>query len=199
MILTGLTVLDLLRVDSRYIQIVRYDDFFPPDQGIEALRSRLAPGERVLSVGGVYPEGFLASYGVPEVFGYHGNQLRWYNALTRYEVRQSARSAEELQQYWLSFLSSAALRTLAARYVLLPGQVNLPGLKLLGADQRVAVYANEAAMPAAAVVPEAQVEPDSARRISILWSPTFDPSKTTIVEAAGAGHRSGRWDRHRDH
>jgi hypothetical protein len=137
--LTGLTILDLLRVDSRYIQIVRYDDFFPPDQGIEALRSRLAPGERVLAVGGVYPEGFLASYGVPEVFGYHGNQLRWYNELTRYDVRQSARSAEELQQYWLSFLSSAALRTLAARYVLLPGQVNLPGLKLLGADQRVAV------------------------------------------------------------
>jgi hypothetical protein len=195
MILTGLTVLDLLRVDSRYIQIVRYDDFFPPDQGIEALRSRLAPGERVLTVGGVYPEGFLASYGVPEVFGYHGNQLRWYNALTRYDARQSARSAEELQQYWLSFLSSAALRTLAARYILLPGQVNLPGLRLLGADQRVAVYANEAALPAAAVVPEVQVEPDSARRIGILWSPTFDPAKTAIVEqpvlAIGQGGGTG--------
>jgi hypothetical protein len=31
-------------------------------------------------------------------------------------------------------------------------------------------------------VPEVQVEPDSARRIALLWSPTFDPSKTTIVE-----------------
>jgi hypothetical protein len=38
-------------------------------------------------------------------------------------------------------------------------------------------------MPGAAVVPEVQVEPDSARRIAILWSPTFDPAKTTIVEA----------------
>ena len=191
LILTGLTVIDLLRVDSRYIQIVRYDDFFPPDQGIEALRSRLAPGERVLTVGGVYPEGFLASYGVPEVFGYHGNQLRWYNELARYDVRQSARTAQELQQYWLSFLSSAALRTLAARYVLLPGQVNLPGLKLLGADQRVAVYANEAAMPAVAVVPELQVEPDSGRRIGTLWSPTFDPTKTTIVEQPVPGIGEG--------
>jgi hypothetical protein len=149
----------------------------------------------VLTVGGVYPEGFLATYGVPEVFGYHGNQLRWYNALTRYDVRQSARSVEELQQYWLSFLGSAALRTLAARYILLPGQVNLPGLKLLGADQRVAVYANEAAMPAAAIVPQAQVEPDSARRIALLWSPTFDPTKTTIIEqpvlALGQGGGTG--------
>ncbi|HJR15287.1 MAG TPA: YfhO family protein, partial [Gemmatimonadales bacterium] len=182
-VLTVLTALDLMRVDDRYIQIVSYDDFFPQDPGIEALRARLAPGERVLSVGGVYPEGFLASYGVPEVFGYHGNQLRWYNDLTRYTARQSARTATELEQYWVGFLSSAALRALAGKYVLLPGQVELPGFRLLGADERVAVYLNDAAMPGAAVVPEVQVEPDSARRISTLWSPTFDPARTAIVEA----------------
>jgi hypothetical protein len=183
-ILTTLTALDLLRVDSRYIQIVSYNDFFPPDPGIEALRARLAPGERVLSVGGVYPEGFLATYGVPEVFGYHGNQLRWYNSMTRFDVRQAARTAAELEQYWLGFLNSGALRALAARYVLLPGQVELPGYRLLGADQRVAVYANEGAIPGVAVVPEVQVEPDSARRVTLLWSPTFDPSKTVLVEQA---------------
>ncbi|HEU4681244.1 MAG TPA: DUF6541 family protein, partial [Gemmatimonadales bacterium] len=118
-ILAALTALDLLRVNDRYIQVVRYEDFFPADPGIEGLRGRLAPGERVLTVGGVYPEGFLAAYGVPEVFGYHGNQLRWYNGLTRHDVRQSARTQAELQEYWLSFLSSGALRALAARYVLL--------------------------------------------------------------------------------
>jgi hypothetical protein len=181
-ILTSVTALDLLRVDSRYIQIVRYEDFFPPDPGIEALHARLAPGERVLSVGGVYQEGFLATYGIPEVFGYHGNQLRWYNALTRFDVRQAARTAGDLEQYWLSFLNSGALRALAARYVLLPGQVELPGYRLLGADQRVAVYVNDGAVAGAAVVPEVQVEPDSARRVTLLWSPTFDPSKTAIVE-----------------
>jgi hypothetical protein len=66
--------------------------------------------------------------------------------------------------------------------VLLPGQVDLPGFRLLGSDQRVAVYVSEAAMPGAAVVPQLQVEPDSARRIALLWSPTFNPSKTAIVE-----------------
>ena len=177
-----LTAVDLMRVNDRYIQVVRYDDFFPPDQGIDALRARLVPGERVLTVGGVYPEGFLATYGVPEVFGYHGNQLRWYNDFTRHAVRQSAATTAELEQYWLGFLNSAALRALSARYVLLPGQVELPGFRLLGADQRVAVYLNDAALPGAAVVPEVQVEPDSARRIATLWSPTFDPAKTIIVE-----------------
>ena len=193
LILTGLTVLDLLRVDHRYIQVVRYDDFFPPDPGIEALRSRLVAGDRVLTVGGVYPEGFLASYGIPEVFGYHGNQIRWYNALTRYDVRQAARTAGDLEQYWLSFLNSGALRALSARYVLLPGQVELPGFRLLGADQRVAVYVNDGAVSGAAVVPEIQVEPDSARRIAILWSPTFDPAKTAVVEqpVLAAGQAGG--------
>jgi hypothetical protein len=180
--LTVLTAVDLLRVDSRYIQVVRYDEFFPADPGVEALRSRLAPGERVLSVGGVYPEGFLATYGVPEVFGYHGNQLRWYNALTRFDVRQGARTGKDLEEYWVSFLNSGALRALSARYVLLPGQVDFPGFRLLGSDQRVAVYANEGALGGAVVVPEVQVEPDSARRIALLWSPTFDPAKTALVE-----------------
>jgi hypothetical protein len=194
-ILTVLTVIDLLRVDSRYIEVVRYDSFFPDDAGIDALRSRLAPGERVLTVGGVYPEGFLATYGVPEVFGYHGNQLRWYNALTRYEVRQQARTAADLEQYWLSFLNSGTLRALAARYVLLPGQVEVPGFRLLGSDQRVAVYINDGAVPGAMVVPQAQVEPDSARRIAQLWSPTFDPEKAVLVDqpvlAIGQGGGTG--------
>jgi hypothetical protein len=46
----------------------------------------------------------------------------------------------------------------------------------------VAVYVNDAAMPGVAVVPDIQVEADSARRISTLWSPTFDPAKTVILE-----------------
>jgi hypothetical protein len=79
-------------------------------------------------------------------------------------------------------LNSGTLRALAARYVLLPGQVDLPGFRLLGADQRVAVYINDGAVPGVAIVPEVQVEPDSARRVALLWSPTFDPSKSTIVD-----------------
>jgi hypothetical protein len=60
--------------------------------------------------------------------------------------------------------------------------VDLPGYRLLGADQRVAVYAVDGAAPGVAVVPEVQVEPDSARRVALLWSPTFDPSKAVLVE-----------------
>ncbi len=33
--LTVLTVVDLLRVDSRYIQVVRYDEFFPPTRALK--------------------------------------------------------------------------------------------------------------------------------------------------------------------
>jgi hypothetical protein len=54
----------------------------------------------------------------------------------------------------------------------------------LGADQRIAVYVNDGAVPPAAVIPQIQVEPDSARRVELLWSPTFDPAKTAIVDQA---------------
>jgi hypothetical protein len=60
--------------------------------------------------------------------------------------------------------------------------VELPGFRLLGSDQRVSVYLNDAALPGVSVVPGVQVEPDSARRIATLWSPTFDPAKITLVE-----------------
>ena len=133
-------------------------------------------------MGGVYPEGFLATYGVPEVFGYHGNQLRWYNALTRFDVRQSARTAADagailarLSQQWSAAGPRGAIRPSAR-----PGRI--AGLPLTGRDQRVAVYANDGAVPGVAVVPEVQVEPDSTRRLALLWSPTFDPSKTVLVE-----------------
>jgi hypothetical protein len=129
------------------------------------------------------------------VFGYHGNQLRWYTALTLYDVRQAARSAAELEQYWVGLLNSGTLRALAAKYVLLPGQVDLPGYRLLGSDQRVAVYLNEGAAPPAAIIPELRVEPDSARRVELLWSPTFDPATTAIVDqpvlAVGQGGGTG--------
>ena len=84
-ILTALTALDLLRVDDRYIQVVRYDDFFPPDPGIEALRGPPGAGRAGADGRWGVPGGLSGRYGVPEVFGYHGNQLRWYNELTRYD------------------------------------------------------------------------------------------------------------------
>ena len=158
-------------------------------------------------MGGVYPDGFLASYGVPEVFGYHGNQLRWYNDLTRYAVRQSARTTTELR----AVLAQLPEQRRAARS---------------GRPVRASAGSGRAARacdcsaptsgwrctsmtprcPASRWCPRSRSSRIPTRRIASLWSPTFDPAKTTIVEepvlAVGQGgrhryrHHRGQWRRY---
>jgi hypothetical protein len=192
MILTALTAVDLLRVDSRYVQVAPYQQFFPADPGLEPLRSQLGPGERVLPLPGILPGGgpeggYLATYRMAEVFGYHSNQLRWYDQLTRRAERNAITSAQQQQDYWLSFLRSPALKALSGRLILLPGQIKLPGLTLLGSNQSLALYRNDGALPGVAVIPRVVVEPDSTRMIALLWDTTFSVARTALVSSRVPG------------
>jgi len=192
--LAGVTALDLLRVDAPYIQTAPYTQFFPDDPGFASLRQQLGPGERVLPFPGLLPGpgqgGYLATYRIPEVFGYHSNQLRWYDQLTRRDSREGGDP-----QYWQRFLVSPALKLLAARVVILPRQVPLPGYELLGSNQQLAIYRNTTALPAVSVIPSVRVEPDSARRLELLWDPTFDVAREALIAtpmpSIGAGGGTG--------
>ncbi len=192
LVLAAVTVLDLLRVDARYIEVVRYDDYFPPDQGIETLRGSLGPGERVLAAPGVFPtEGHLAVYGIPLVFGYHGNQLRRYDELTRRSVREGAGTQQESNDYWRALLTGPVLRMLAARIVILPGRFELPGYESMGGNEHVSIYRNPKALPGASIVPRVTVEPDTSRLLDRLWQPEFDPAAEALASAPVAGLETG--------
>jgi len=190
------TAVDLLRVDARYIEIVPYADYFPADEGIESLRGSLGPGERVLVYPGVFPtEGHLAVYRIPLVFGYHGNQLRRYDELTRRNLRDGIGPADEVRDYWRRFLTGPVVRLLSVRAVILPGRVQIPGYELMGGDDRLAVYRLPGALPGAVIVPHVTVEPDPARLLDRLWEADFDPAvevlSTVPVAAVGAGGGKG--------
>jgi hypothetical protein len=194
--LTLVTAVDLLRVDTRYVEVVRYQDFFPADGGMAQLRSMLGPGERVLAFAGTFPtEGHLAVYRIPLVFGYHGNQLRWYDELTRRTAREAPASQAEAQRYWESFLSGPVLKALATRIVILPGRIDLPGLEFVGGNDRLAIYRNPGALHAATVVPQATVIADSAAHLDTLWSPGFNPAQRALlfepVAELGSGGGTG--------
>ncbi|MEP6573229.1 MAG: DUF6541 family protein, partial [Gemmatimonadota bacterium] len=183
--LTAITVLDLARVDLRYLQVASYADFFPADPGIDALRTTLGPGERVLDFPGVFPSaGYLATNRIPQVFGYHGNQLRWYDDLTRVSVRDGATTQEQLQKYWFDFLNSPVLKALAARIIIFPGKIDLPGMQRIGGDERVSILRNSSAMPGAWLVSRVVVEPDSAKQIDMLWRPDFDVATEAVTASA---------------
>ncbi len=198
--LTAVTAVDLLRVDSHYVTVAPYDQFFPADPGLESLRQLLQPGERVLPglqtmPGGGREGGYLATYRIPEVFGYHSNQLRWYDQLTRRSERDGVHDQATYDAYWGGLIRSPALRALAARVLIMPTKVTEPGFELLGQDGRVAIYRNTQALPGASIVPTVRVEPDSSRTIGLLWDPAFDAAKEALVaapvSAIGAGGGTG--------
>lgn len=190
--LTLISAIDLLRVDARYVEVVRYGDFFPQDGSIEELRKLVAPGERVLAFPGTFPtEGHLAVYRIPLVFGYHGNQLRWYDELTRRSVREAPASQAEAQRYWSDFLTGPVLRALAVRVIILPGRVSLPGYEFIGGNEQLSILRNPAALGPVTVVPAVQVVPDTTQHLAAVWDSTFDPRLRALVFAPVAALGQG--------
>ena len=183
----ALTSLDLLRVDAPFVQAVPYDNYFPADPSMDWLKGQLGPGERVLPSDLVIrQQGRLATYGIPEVFGYHGNELRWYDAVTLRNFRDQALATDPRQYngYLLQLMTSGLGRLLAIRVAILPA-TNIPitGWTKLTGDQNVSIYRNGAALPGGAAVGRVVVEPDSTHEISALWDPSFDPATAVLVPA----------------
>ena len=174
-------------MDDRYIQVVRYDDFFPPDQGIEALRAPAgARGAGAHASAGCIRRGFWPATGFPRCSAIMETSCA--GTMRSPAMRCARRPAPRRSWNNTGSAFSTAPRsgpwprgTSSCR-----ARWTCPGFRLLGADQRVAVYVNEAAMPGVAVVPEVQVEPDSARRIATALVAHLRPGQDHDRGGAGA-------------
>jgi len=142
----------------------------PPDQGLYRSDDVIARMQevpkpfRVLDLGpfvqgvGVYPQNVLMAHGIPQVLGYQGNELRYYDDLL------GGRNE------WRDLLSSTRLwKLLAVRFVLIPDSTALPGYHLVqgpvttAAGSRAFVYEADTIPPYARVIPAAvKVANDSA-------------------------------------
>jgi hypothetical protein len=187
--LLALTVIDGLRVDDRFVEAQPFVRFFPDDPMLTELRSRLAPGERVYAENPDFPSGKLASYHIPDVFGYHANQLKWYDTFTR----RFEREADATGRSTFEMMLSPAFKALSVRFMILP-PVNVPitGWELLGQNQRTSVWRSTGALAGAAVISNLVVEPDTAKQVDALWTQGFDVSTTAIVSAPVAGIPAGK-------
>jgi hypothetical protein len=180
----GLTAVDLLVADAPFVNALPYANFFPARPDYDQLKGLLGPGERVLPSDHVMRQGELATYGVPEVFGYHGNEPRWYDVATIRNFRDNAYMSDPQQYnaYLLQLMTSGMGRALAAKIAILPAtDIPITGWERLGGDAERSVYRSLNSLPGGALVPEVIVEPDTMKILQGLWNPILDVAKTALV------------------
>ena len=181
-----LTSADLLHADTPFVQVLSYAQRFPTDDpAMDWYRSQLGPGERVLPSDLIVGQGTFATYGIPEVFGYHGNEPRWYDVVTLRVIRDNYRDsgdAERYNGYLLQLMTSGLGRLLSARLAILPA-TNIPitGWTRVAGNQTTSVYRNDRALPGGAAVGRIVVQSDTAQVIQGLWDPSFDPSAVAFT------------------
>lgn len=126
---------------------------------------------------GVYPGSTLMAFGIPEVFGYHGNELRYYDDLWDRENGWRNLSVLSLWDLW------------AVRYAVLPAgprsMDSIPGFRRILDSVttfdggRANLFERITPAPYARVVPEA-VQADSATVVPTLVDPRMDYSRIVL-------------------
>jgi hypothetical protein len=149
------------------------------DQLIDRVAATPLP-YRVLNLpgqGGAYPGSTLMAFGIPEVFGYHGNELRYYDELWDRENGWRNLGVLPLWDLW------------AVRFAILPAGPrsldSIPGFRRVLDSVptfdggRANLFERIAPAPYARVIPEA-VQADSATVIPTLVDPRMDYSRIVL-------------------
>ncbi|HKX24792.1 MAG TPA: hypothetical protein VJP08_00600, partial [Actinomycetota bacterium] len=165
---------DLFLVDRGFFK------FSPPAARLyaqDAITRRLGATElpyRVLDAG-AYPHSYLMGLHVPQVLGYHGNELHYYDDLLGGK------------NVWANLNAGPALwDQLAVRYVILPGEQALPGFSRVEGPAPVTpggtavLYQRDAPPPWARVVPAAVKVPEG-QIVPTVVDPRFPADRVVLL------------------
>ena len=159
-LLVLLTAADLWTIDRLFFRYSRpAAELYAPDAITTRLQETPLP-YRVLAVGEAYPHSYLMGLRIPQVLGYHGNEIRYYDDLLGGK------------NVWANLrLGTPLLDMLATRFLVLPAEQPVPGYaKVLGPvpvtpGGSAVLYERDSLPPyarivhAAVKVPEPQIVP----------------------------------------
>jgi hypothetical protein len=165
LLLSAISVLDLWRIDSRFIQVVPPSNYFAKDRVIEFLQSQEGKF-RVFPLPGTYSQNFCAHHRIEEITGHHGNELRRYRELTEGEN--------------LSRLS--LLNLLNVKYILTREKLSHRLFREVMSEGGVTVYENLEVLPRAFVVHRYELLEDAAGVRERLLDDSFDYRHTILLE-----------------
>ena len=170
-VLILLVIIDSWIIENRrFIKAVDYRPFFVKPEAVAFLEKQ--PEEfRSFSFPGAFPnQNSLAMFGLYEVAGYHGNQLKWYNQF--------------LGDNYQNLLSvPAALPLTNSRYLITARPIDHPRFtEVAKTNQGVMIYEDSDALPRARIVRQFAINPDPDSALSQLFSPGFDYVNTVILD-----------------
>ncbi|KPK74293.1 MAG: hypothetical protein AMJ89_06770 [candidate division Zixibacteria bacterium SM23_73] len=178
----ALLIFDLWRVDAKFIRNFDYKSYFYKDGAIEFLQKD-KDQFRVMCLPRTYQgQNILAFYDIPQVFGYHGNQLKDYDEFTERRYRESARTQEEYGQRYAQFLFETKPDLLNVKYFLSPQPFEHPKFKQVFQGNRVYVFQNQSYLPRARIVFKHEVIEDRDQILKRIADPNFDYRNSIILE-----------------
>lgn len=159
-----LSVIDLWIDASKFIQTAPFDRYFRKERVVDFLRNQ-KDNYRVLSFPKTFTnQNYLALYDIPQVFGYHGNELKRYDEYSLRNWIQSARSNREYQQRYMDFLYGRRFDLMSIGYLAAPVDINDQKFQPVFSSGRVHINKNKQVLPRARIVYDYEViqDPDSA-------------------------------------
>ena len=165
--LTPIVIIDLWRIDAKFIKVVNFQDYFRKDSVIEFLQKE-RESFRCFPLPGVYPYNHLAVFGIEEVAGHHGNELRWYDEFIGGNYLSNL--TYKLQENDVA--GNPFLNLLNVKYLLYRPQKNGP----------VKLIKNEGYLPRAFTVSKYEVLQGKDEVLNRIKDPKFDYRNTIILE-----------------
>jgi hypothetical protein len=157
--------------DRKFIRTVDAAPYYAKPVAVSFLESQKGAFRSFVLPGTLPGQNGLAMFGLDQVAGYHGNQLRWYN--------------EFLGDRYSNLLGYPAGLALAnAKYIISPQQINHPRFTRVNSAPRGAfVYENKDVLPRARIVRKFVTVPDPDSALKHLFNPAFDYAGTIIIDS----------------
>jgi hypothetical protein len=175
LLLFGLLGLDLASIDRQFFVFSpAARRLFAPDAITDRIRATPLP-YRVWDASNTYGGSILMSYGIPQVLGYHGTEMRAYDDLLGGK------------NVWRNLAHPELWRLLAIRYVLVGDSVNIPGYhRVLGPvvnalGNRTYLYEADSPPPYVRVIPAA-VKGSADRIVPTLLDPRLDYDRLLLFD-----------------
>jgi membrane protein YfhO len=166
-----------LSVRSHWIWSRPEDELYRRDAIVEQMQRTPLP-YRVLDpptvLGGAYVGTVLMKHNIPQVLGYHGNEIRYYDDLLGGKNE------------WRRLLTPQVWNLLAVRFITLSDSARVPGYhRILGPTQtapggRGFLYEADRPPSYARVVPAA-IKGDSDAVLATIYDPRFDPDRLLLL------------------